>query len=161
VMFAITPPAGTALPDGSPERHAGWSTRAGKRPGPLGATVELKEHRCCRLIALPTVVQVLRASQHDPFERRLAGLRCHASQHDRSRSSKLDRARLQLFVVNKSAPLLLLLMPVRRLSAARPEVFNGRICSCDCGNSIGAMHAWVNIISAKLSLMVSNRSVTE
>ena len=38
---------------------------------------ELKEHRSCRLIASPTVPTVLRASQHDPLERRLAGLpRC-------------------------------------------------------------------------------------
>ena len=51
-----------------------WPLRQ-KRPGPLSATAELKEeHHCSRLIASSTVREVLRASQHDQFEGRLAGL---------------------------------------------------------------------------------------
>ena len=75
---------------------------------PLSVTVELKEHRSCRLIASPTVPTVLCASQHDPFERRLAGLPLRrASQHDRSKEAGCGehnaRAGLNLFVFNRSA----------------------------------------------------------
>ena len=37
-----------------------------REPGPLSATVELKEHRRCRLVASATAPKVLRASEHDP-----------------------------------------------------------------------------------------------
>ena len=82
---------------------------AGRRcecDGPQGAPWE---HRSCRLVASPTVPTVLRASQHDPFERRRAGLPLRrASQHDRLKeaavaSITLERAGLNLFAFNRSA----------------------------------------------------------
>jgi hypothetical protein len=57
-------------------------------------------------LASPTAPTFLRASQHDPFERRLAGLPLRrASQHDRSKEaavSSIALAGLNLFVFNRS-----------------------------------------------------------